>query len=138
MEQQTNAGAGTGPDTGPDADNQVVIDRYFAAMRRGPAAEDDLVALFTDGAIYDEPFSGLDPAIGRDAVRQRLRRGWETPLPDLELDVLAVEVRGSTASARWECRSPGLPGPVQGEDRYEFTDGRINRLEVRFVDDDRS
>ncbi len=121
-----------------DADQHAVIDRYFAAMRRGPSAEDEMMALFTDDAVYDEPFSGQGPAIGRDAIRQRLRLGWETPLPDLELDVIGLEIRGSTASARWECRSPGLPGPVTGEDRYEFQDGRINRLEVRFIDDDRS
>ncbi len=121
-----------------DADQQAMIDRYFAAMRRGPAAEDEMMALFTDNAVYDEPFSGQGPAIGREAIRQRLRLGWETPLPDLELDVTGVEIRGSTATSRWECRSPGLPGPVQGEDRYEFQDGRINRLEVRFLDDERS
>jgi len=122
----------------PETDHQAVIDRYFAAMRRGASAEDDMMALFTDDAVYDEPFSGNDPAIGREAIRQRLRLGWETPLPDLELDVIGVEIRGSTATSRWECRSPGLPGPVQGEDRYQFQDGRINRLEVRFVDDERS
>jgi len=122
-------------DSRPDTDHQPVIDRYFAAMRRGSSAEDEMMELFTDDAVYDEPFSGLAPASGREAIRQRLRLGWETPLPDLELDVIGVEVRGSTATSLWECRSPGLPGPVRGEDRYEFTDGRINRLEVHFVGD---
>lgn len=113
----------------------AIIDRYFAAMRRGAPAEDEMLALFADDAIYDEPFSGQEPAVGRAAIRQRLRLGWETPLPDLELDVLEVEIRGSRATSRWECRSPGLPGPVQGEDRYHFRDGTITRLEVRFLDD---
>ncbi len=112
-----------------------LVDRYFAAMRRGAAAEEDLVALFADDAVYVEPFSGEEPARGRDAIRRRLRQGWEVPLPDLELDVLEVEVDGRRARSRWECRSPALPGPVRGEDRYEFADGRIARLEVRFLTD---
>ena len=112
------------------ADHEL-IDRYFAAMRRGAAAEEEMMALFAEDAIYDEPFTdAAEPAIGKEAVRARLRRGWEHPLPDLELDVLAVEVDGPLATSRWECRSPALPGPIQGEDRYEIQDGKIARLEV--------
>lgn len=122
-------------DRDQDQQRHAVIDRYFAAMRRGAAAEDELLALFTDDAVYDEPFSGQEPAEGIDAIRHRLRNGWETPLPDLELDVIEVEVGASSARSRWECRSPGLPGPVQGEDRYEFRAGRLSRLEVRFLPD---
>ena len=112
-----------------------VIDSYFAAMRRGAAAEEEMMALFADDAVYTEPFSGeSEPAVGKEAVRARLRAGWEAPLPDLELDVLEVEVDGAVARTRWECRSPALPGPVQGEDRYEIREGRITRLEVTLLD----
>ena len=110
-----------------------VIDSYFAAMRRGSDAEDELVALFDDDAVYDEPFSDQPPAVGREAIRERLRLGWETPLPDLELDVLELEVDGGVGRALWECRSPGLPGPMRGEDRYQIVNGRISRLEVRLL-----
>jgi hypothetical protein len=113
-----------------------LVGAYFAAMRRGADAEDEMMALFDRDAVYVEPFSGSDrPAVGRDEVRARLRQGWEQPLPDLELDVLAIEIEGDQATSRWECRSPALPGPVRGTDRYEFVDGRIARLEV--VIDDR-
>jgi ketosteroid isomerase-like protein len=112
-----------------------LIDRYFAAMRRGAAAEDEMMALFADDAVYIEPFTDVaDPAVGKEAVRARLRRGWEHPLPDLELDVLEIEVDGQLARSRWECRSPALPGPVHGEDHYEIRDGKITRLEVRLLD----
>ena len=114
--------------------NEELIDRYFAAMRRGATAEDELLALFADGAVYVEPFTDApDPAVGIDAIRARFRRGWEFPLPDLELDVLSVDVDGPVAVSQWECRSPGLPGPMRGEDRYEIRDGRITRLEVRLL-----
>lgn len=116
--------------------NRQVVDSYFAAMRRGAEAETEMMDLFADDAVYVEPFIGGEPAVGKAAIRDRLRRGWEFPLPDLELDVIEVEVDGAVARTRWECRSPALPEPVQGEDRYEFVDSKISRLEVRLLSED--
>lgn len=114
--------------------NGEVVERYFAAMRTGAAAEDDLLALFSDDAVYVEPFSGEpDPAEGRDGIRDRLRSGWESPPPEMELDVLSVVVEGDRATSTWECRSPAFPAPVRGVDEYEFADGRIARLVVRLT-----
>ncbi|MGD2101471.1 MAG: nuclear transport factor 2 family protein [Acidimicrobiia bacterium] len=110
--------------------SHTVIENYFAAMRRGSQAEDDLVGLFAENAVYDEPFTSEPPAVGIDQIRKRFRLGWETPLPDLELDVLEVEIEGPSCRSRWECRSPALPGPIQGEDHYEIVDGKIARLVV--------
>ena len=115
-------------------DNNRVINEYYSAMRRGAEAEDSLVGLFASDAVYVEPFVGPDPAVGIDQIRSRFQKGWETPLPDLELDVLTVEVDGPTSRTTWECRSPALPGPVRGEDVYEIRDGKIQRLEVRILD----
>ncbi len=111
-----------------------IIDGYFAAMRRGDAAEEELMALFAEDAVYIEPFTGQEPAIGAEAVRERFRLGWQQPLPELELDVLSIEVDGRHARSTWECRSPALPGPMRGEDRYVIEDGRITRLEVVLQD----
>ena len=114
-----------------DGDGHDVVRAYFAAMRRGGEAEADMLALFTDDAVYDEPFSGeSEPAVGIDAVRRRLRSGWATPLPEMELDVLSVEVTGHRAVSTWECRSAAFPGPVRGTDEYEFRDGLIAVLRV--------
>lgn len=108
-----------------------VVQAYFGAMRRGGEAEADMLALFTDDAVYDEPFSGeVEPAVGIDAVRERLRSGWVAPPPDMELEVLSVDVEGDRAISRWECRSPVFGSPVQGSDTYEFRDGRIAVLRV--------
>jgi ketosteroid isomerase-like protein len=108
-----------------------IVDAYFAAMRRGSEAEADMMALFTDDAVYDEPFSGeLQPAVGADAIRDRFRYGWKQPMPGLELDVLSVDVAGSTAISRWECRADVFPAPVRGTDHYEFREGRISSLRV--------
>ncbi len=112
-----------------------VIHRYFRAMRRGAEGGPDLFELFTDDAVYIEPFTANGPAVGIEAIRARFREGWEPGLADMELDVLEMRVDGTQATARWECRSPTLPGPVRGEDRYRFHEGRIAELEVRIVDD---
>ncbi|MEM7339288.1 MAG: nuclear transport factor 2 family protein [Actinomycetota bacterium] len=111
----------------------AVIRDYFAAMRQGAAAGDDLFSLFTPDATYIEPFTGLDPAEGIDAIRRRFELMWQTPLPDLELDVRSVTVHGNEATSSWVCRSPALPGPQAGEDHYVLRDGRITRLEIRLV-----
>ena len=108
-----------------------ILQSYFAAMRQGSSAEDDLMALFTDDAVYEEPFTGSpDPAVGLEAIRERLRFGWSTPLPEMQLDVLAIDVTGDRAQSRWECRSPAFPTPVRGSDTYEFRDGLIAVLRV--------
>lgn len=115
-------------------DSDIIVERYFAAMRRGSGAETELLELFDPEAVYTEPFTSDEPAIGLEAIRARFRQGWKQPLPELELDVLTLEVDGARAVSTWECRSPALPGPVRGEDRYEFRDGRIARLDVRMTE----
>jgi hypothetical protein len=114
--------------------NGEIVERYFAAMRRGAAAEDELLALFDADAVYTEPFSSDEPAVGVEAIRARFRRGWEAPLPEMELDVLSLEIDGVDAISTWECRSPALPRPMRGEDRYRIRHGRIVRLDVRMID----
>lgn len=112
-----------------------LIERYFAAMRRGAEAEEEMMELFSEDAIYLEPFTGeTEPWVGRDEVRTALRRGWEQPLPDLELEVQRIDISGSGATAQWVCTSPALPGPVAGKDEYTITDGKITRLVVRIID----
>lgn len=113
-----------------------LIERYFTAMRRGATAEEDMMALFSEDAVYVEPFTGEGrPWIGKESVRAALRRGWEEPLPDIELVVNRIDIRDGEATADWVCTSPALPGPITGRDNYTIADGKITRLEVRIVDD---
>ncbi len=110
---------------------EEIIDSYFRAMRQGPSGQADLLALFADEAVYHEPFVAPEtPAIGRQAIGDRLRTAWEDPPPDMQLDVLQVDVDGSRAEVHWECRSPAFPAPVKGVDRYRFEAGRISELRV--------
>ena len=114
--------------------SQELVDRYFSAMRRGAEAEDEMLELFSDDATYVEPFTDPGtPAVGKEAIRNRLREGWATPLPDLQIDVLELVVDGGRARATWVCTSPALPGPIQGEDQYVILNGKIERLEVRLL-----
>ena len=115
-------------------DDRELVDAYFGAMRRGADAEDEMMALFADDAVYVEPFSGAPrESAGREAIRATLREGWATPLPEMVLDVHEVEVTAEGARSRWTCTSPALPGPARGEDVYTIEEGRITRLEVRFL-----
>lgn len=111
-----------------------LVSHYFDAMRRGAAAEDEMMALFADDATYIEPFSGTPrESVGREAIRSTLRAGWAEPLPDMVLDVHEIEVTDRGARSRWTCTSPALPEPAEGEDLYTIEDGKITRLEVRFL-----
>lgn len=112
----------------------AVIDAYFRAMQAGASAGEDLLALFTDDAVYIEPFAGaVRTHRGKSAIRECFTTSWEAPLPDLELSVDRVDVDAEGVFARWTCRSPALPGPQRGEDRYVLRDGKIARLEVRLL-----
>ena len=114
-----------------DEELHGVVDAYFAAMRQGGRGGVDMLALFTDDAVYEEPLSGAaEPAIGIDAIGDRFRTGWATPLPDMELEVLTIEVTGNRPVSRWECRSSAFPAPVRGCDVYELRGGRIASLHV--------
>lgn len=119
--------------TGADTTNGLV-DRYFAAMRRGAAAEEEMMALFAADATYSEPFSGLEPAVGKEAIRARLRSGWDHPLPDMELDVLSLEITDEGATSVWECRSSTFAHPQRGRDDYTIRDGLIVSLVVSLND----
>ena len=117
------------------SNQRELIQRYFAAMRRGAPAEEEMMALFAEDAVYVEPFTGeSEPWVGKDAVRIALRRGWEQPLPDLELDVKRIDISGTRATAEWVCSSSALPDPIAGRDEYTIADGKITRLVVRIVD----
>ncbi len=118
-------------------EDREVIEKYFAAMRRGAEAEDDMMALFADDAVYVDPFSGgKRTSVGREVIRATLRSGWEFPLPDLKLTVDEITIEPGAASSEWTCESPALPGPIRGRDRYEIHNGRITRLEVEILDDE--
>lgn len=117
---------------GHSMDHDQLVADYYAAMRIGVDAEEQMMALFTADAVYTDPFGdSTEPVVGVHAIRERLRAGWSFNPPDLELDVLTVDIDGDRASSTWECRSASFPGPMRGRDEYRFRDGRIAELHVR-------
>ena len=111
------------------------VRRYVAAMQTGAMAEQDMMALFTEDAVYVEPFSGAPRTHeGKPAIRRAMVEGWKTPLPDMRLEVDRVDVDGEVVRAQWTCISPALPGGKgRGENTFTLREGRITRLETRLL-----
>ena len=111
-----------------------VVERYLRAMAAGQPAQDQLLALFTDDAVYVEPFAGPTRThAGLAAIRAAVEASWATAPPDLRLHVDRIDAEGAEVRAAWTCTSPVFPAPVRGEDRYTIRAGLIARLEVRIM-----
>lgn len=111
--------------------------RFFAAMQSGAAAEQEMMSLFSEDAVYVEPFGGAPRTHeGKPAIRRALAEGWKTPLPQMRIQVDRVDIDGPVVRARWTCMSPALPGGKGlGENTFTVRDGRIVRLETRLIMD---
>ena len=115
--------------------NPETVTRFFLAMQRGGAAERDMEALFAEEAIYVEPFSGTPRThIGRKAIMDTMRAGWQFPLPDMTISIDEVKVEESEIKVKWTCRSPALPGGQgSGINLFKLRNGLIERLETTFI-----
>jgi steroid Delta-isomerase len=101
-------------------------------IRQFASVEDDqrytrLVELFTDDAIYYDPFHG--PQQGRDAIRGFMEL-MERSVPSSGIRFLDWEVEADTVCgwARWTMAAPGPGGddvPVPGQSLYRLRDGRV-------------
>ncbi len=111
------------------------ITAFFKAMQTGAASETEMMSLFADDAVYVEPFSGAPRThAGKPAIRAVMAEGWKYPLPDMRLTIDRVDVDGVSVRATWTCTSPGLPGGKgRGENLFVLKEGRIHRLETRFL-----
>lgn len=114
---------------------KTIIDRFFAAMQAGADSEEELLELFSADAVYIEPFSGhARTHRGLPAIREALREGRRNPMPEMSIAVDRIDVDGEKVRAEWTCRSPALPGGKgRGENLFTIRDGRIVRLETRFL-----
>lgn len=104
-------------------------------MQSGAVAEAKMMSLFAADAEYIEPFSGAPRTHrGKDAIRDVMREGWKTPLPDMRIEIDRLAISGDVLSAEWTCYSPALPGGQgRGENLFTVRDGKIVRLETRFL-----
>jgi hypothetical protein len=117
---------------GISAQQRKAVESIFKAMQSGPGGEEALLALFADGAVLVEPFSGEPKThVGKDAIRGSFRDQWESPPPDLKLTLDRVDLDGPLVRAEWTCASPVFPTPMRGYDLFTLNDdGRIARLEI--------
>ena len=94
------------------------------------------MALFADGAVLVEPFSGQEQThSGLAAIRQSFRDQWNNPVPDLRLTLERVDLDGNVVRAEWTCTSPVFPSPMRGYDLFTLdAGGKIARLEIVVTD----
>jgi ketosteroid isomerase-like protein len=112
--------------------DEDVIQRFFAAMQTGASTEHEMMALFSEDAVYVEPFSGAVQAHrGKAAVRRAMQQGWRTPLPEMRIHVNRIQMREDEIIADWTCFSPALPnGQGSGRNVFTIRNGVIVRLET--------
>ena len=114
---------------------QHVVERMFKAMQAGLEAEDDMMALFADDAVFIEPFSGQPRTHeGKAAIRNCFIDMWNEPGPDVALTVDRIDLDGEKISAEWTCTSPAFVEPMRGVDKFCIEDGLIQYLEVVVTD----
>ena len=109
-----------------------IVEAYYRAMEAG--SKDQMDGLFTEDAIYSEPFSkGGAPTAheGRDAIVDWLAASFEQGNKGVTITLDRLDVDGESMLAEWTCVGPMLPGPMKGHDRYRLRDGQIASLETR-------
>ena len=111
------------------------VSEFFRCMQAGAPPADAMMALFTDDAVYVEPFTGsAQTHRGVQAIRAAMTPAWERPLPELTISIDRVELAGETVRAEWTCRSPALPGGAgRGVNVFTLQGGRIVRLETTLL-----
>lgn len=116
-----------------ESSEKQTVERYFRAMQAGQAGEEELLALFTDDAVYIEPFTNNGrPSThdGKPAIRAWLANEGRMRPDDMELTVDRIDMEHGRLRAEWTCTSAAFPGPMRGRDVYELRDGKIARLET--------
>jgi hypothetical protein len=108
------------------------ISNFFLAMQAGRSAAATMEKLFSDDAVYEEPFSGKPLTHkGRAAILAAMEGGWQQPLPDMHLSIERVEAKTDSIAVDWVCRSPALPGGAgRGRNTFVLKDGKIVSLKT--------
>jgi len=111
--------------------DRSVIEQYLAGMQAGPSGLDALVALFTDDAVYVEPFAG-QPVVhsGRDEIQAFFANALQQHLNGARLTLDRLDVDGERLRSEWTCRLPMFNAPMHGFDLVTLRNGRIARLET--------
>jgi len=110
---------------------RAIVEQYIAAMQAGPGGLEALIELFTEDAVYVEPFSGQPTAHrGRAEIQAFFAYALSHHLQGAKLTLDRLDLDGERLRCQWTCQVPLLPGPLRGQDRLRLRDGRIARLET--------
>jgi len=117
-----------------DQDKQVV-QQVYESMQAGAAGKDALVGLFTDDAVFVEPFGGSPQThAGIEAIRERIGQMIQQPRPpDFKLKVDQVATENGELVAYWTCTSEMMPGPMKGRDELKIRNGKISFLKIEIT-----
>jgi len=115
--------------------DRQVIQQMSEAMQAGEPAKETLVGLFTEDAVFIEPFSGAPQTHnGIEAIRARTYEMVQQPRPpDFTLKVDQVTTEDGELVAYWTCTSAAMPGPMKGRDQLKIREGRIAFLKIEIL-----
>ena len=117
-----------------EGDRQLVDD-VFRVMQSGPDGAGEMLSLFSDDAVFIEPFSGTPRTHhGKDEIRDAFLDMERDPVPDLKLVMDRLDLDGEQLRAEWTCTAPVFPAPMKGYDLFTIRAGKIARLEVVVTD----
>lgn len=112
---------------------QEVIENSSRAMQLGPLGEATILSLFTDDAVWVEPYTGRRRTHeGKEAIRAALRQMWLQPSPPgFAISTDRIHAEGTDVRVDWTCRSEAIPLLMRGYSLYTISaDNRIARLEL--------
>jgi ketosteroid isomerase-like protein len=115
--------------------DRAVIEDYLAGMQAGPGGLDGLVALFTEDAVYVEPFAG-QPVVhsGKEEIRAFFANALQQHLNGARLTLDRLDLDGERLRSEWTCHIPMFTAPMHGFDLVTLRGGRIARLETIVTD----
>lgn len=117
--------------------DQALVESYYTAMRMGAAGAGALAELFSDDAVYVEPFSGGDGRprthAGKRVIGEFFKDSVGQRPPDMVVTMNRVDAEGERLRAEWTCTSSVFAEPMRGVDVYTLRDGKIARLETSLL-----
>lgn len=108
------------------------ITNFFLAMQAGPSGLGLLMELFTDDAVYEEPFSGQSgPHRGPKAIAAAFNASRSDAFNDAVITLGDVAVLDEVISVNWTCISEAIPGGRgSGKNEFQIRDGKICSLKT--------
>ncbi len=115
--------------------DRAVVDRVFEAMHARAEGEQKMSALFAEGAVLVEPFSG-EPRTheGKAAIMAWFREAVQNMPPDMTIKMDRIDMDGGRVVAEWTCTSSVFPTPMRGKDIYRISGGLIQHAEYVVTD----